>query len=52
MGEVYRARDTRLGRDVAEDCNSGTYSEDLFQPGARAYANYGVLDWALSSVDT
>jgi serine/threonine protein kinase len=34
MGEVYRARDTRLGRDV------GTYLEDVIVRVAESVGNY------------
>jgi serine/threonine protein kinase len=37
MGEVYRARDTRLGRDVAVKVSAETFSE-RFEREARAIA--------------
>src|SRR5262245_60369508 len=38
MGEVYRARDTRLGRDVAIKTSKQTF-DDRFQREARAIAS-------------
>jgi hypothetical protein len=42
MGEVYRARDPRLGRDVAVKISSAEFS-DRFEREARAIAAFAAL---------